>query len=62
LSVLVNKIVFLARFSYPHRTMMIEPLILVAAFFFLYLLAIIYVRLDFSITLDEGAEARMKVQ
>ena len=50
------------RFSYPHRTMMIEPLILVAAFFFLYLMAIIYVRLDFSITLDEGAEARMKVQ
>jgi len=48
-------------FSYPHRTMMIEPLILVAAFFFLYLMAIIYVRLDFSITLDEGAEARMKV-
>merc|ERR1712123_433668 len=42
-------------FSYPHHTMMIEPLILVAAFFFLYLMAIIYVRLDFSITLDEGA-------
>jgi len=48
-------------FSYPHRTMLAEPLILVAAFFLLYLLAIIYVRLDFSITLDEGAEARMKV-
>jgi len=49
-------------FSYPHRSMLAEPLILVAAFFLLYLLAIIYVRLDFSITLDEGAEARMKVQ
>jgi len=48
-------------FSYPHRSMLAEPLILVAAFFLLYLLAIIYVRLDFSITLDEGAEARMKV-
>ena len=43
-------------------TMMTEPLILVATFFLLYLKAIIYVRLDFSITLDEGAEARMKVQ
>jgi len=49
-------------FSYPHRSMLVEPLILVAAFFLLYLLAIIYVRLDFSITLDEGAEAKMKVQ
>merc|ERR1711970_870381 len=49
-------------FSYPHRTMMTEPLLLVAAFFLLYLMAIIYVRLDFSITLDEGAEAKMKVQ
>ena len=43
-------------------TMMTEPLILVATFFLLYLKAIIYVRLDFSITLDEGAEARTKVQ
>ena len=42
--------------------MMTEPLLLVAAFFLLYLMAIIYVRLDFSITLDEGAEAKMKVQ
>ena len=41
---------------------MIEPLLLVSAFFFLYLLAIIYVRLDFSIALDENAEAKMKVQ
>merc|ERR1712112_441741 len=49
-------------FSYPHRTMMTEPLLLVAAFFLLYLMAIIYARLDFSITLDEGAEAKMKVQ
>ena len=37
-------------------TMMTEPLILVATFFLLYLKAIIYVRLD------EGAEARTKVQ
>ena len=41
--------------------MMMEPLILVAAFFLLYLMAIIYVRLDLTITLDEEDEARMKV-
>jgi oligosaccharyltransferase complex subunit alpha (ribophorin I) len=49
-------------FTYPHRTMLSEPLLLVAAFFLLYLMAIIYARLDFSITLDEGAEAKMKLQ
>merc|ERR1712156_941343 len=48
-------------FTYPHRTMLTEPFLLVAAFFLLYLMAIIYARLDFSITLDEGAEAKMKV-
>merc|ERR550517_1360192 len=53
---------FQVGFTYPARTMMIEPLLLVSAFFFLYLLAIIYVRLDFSIALDENAEAKMKVQ
>ena len=32
------------------------------AFFLLYLVTIIYVRLDFSITRDETAESKMKVQ
>ena len=50
------------RFNYPQRSMLLEPLLLVAAFFLMYLMAIIYVRLDFSITLDEGAETKMKVQ
>jgi len=53
---------FQLQFNYPHRTMLCEPLLLVGAFMLLYLLAIIYVRLDFAITVDEGAEARMKVQ
>jgi len=48
-------------FNYPQRSMLLEPLLLVAAFFLMYLMAIIYVRLDFSITLDEGAETKMKV-
>ena len=41
--------------------MLHEPLILISAFFLLFLASIIYVRLDFSITVDEGAEAKMKV-
>jgi len=53
---------FQISFSYPHRTMVTEPLLLVSFFFFFYLVTIIYVRLDFSITQDEGAEAKMKVQ
>ena len=38
-----------------------EPLLLIAAFFLFFFLTIIYVRLDFAITKDEGSEARMKV-
>ncbi len=38
-----------------------EPLMVILAFFLFFLLTIIYVRLDFSITKDEGSEARMKV-
>merc|ERR1711936_185070 len=53
---------FQISFTYPHRTMVTEPLLLVSFFFFFYLVTIIYVRLDFSISQDEGAEAKMKVQ
>merc|ERR1712037_331973 len=51
---------FQLQFTYPHRTMLAEPLLL-SAFLLLFLLAIVYVRLDFSITVDAGAEAKMKV-
>lgn len=53
---------FQISFTYPHRSMVTEPMLLVSAFFLLYLVTIIYVRLDFSISQDEGAEAKMKVQ
>merc|ERR1712083_588018 len=52
---------FQLQFTYPHHTMLTEPLLLVSAFLLLFLLAIVYVRLDFSITVDAGAEAKMKV-
>ena len=38
-----------------------EPLLLIAAFFTFFALAILYVRLDFAITKDEGTEVRLKV-
>ena len=38
-----------------------EPLLLIAAFFTFFALAIVYVRLDFAITKDEGTEVRLKV-
>jgi len=51
---------FQLQFKYSHRTMLQEPLLLMFAFFLMFLLSIIYVRLDFSIRVDEGAEAKMK--
>lgn len=38
-----------------------EPLMLIVAFFIFFLLTIIYVRLDFAISKDEGTEAKLKV-
>merc|ERR1719203_1611496 len=52
---------FQLQFKFPHAKMLLEPLLLVFAFFLFFLLSIIYVRMDFSITVDEGAEAKMKV-
>jgi oligosaccharyltransferase complex subunit alpha (ribophorin I) len=52
---------FQLQFTFTHKSMLVEPLILVSAFLLLFLLSIIYMRLDFSITVDEGAEVKMKV-
>ena len=41
--------------------MMCEPLMLIIAFFIFFMFAFIYVRLDFSISKDEGQEVRLKV-
>jgi len=38
-----------------------EPLLVVGAFYLLFLLVIVYVRLDFSITKDEAKESKMRV-
>lgn len=52
---------FQLQFTFTHRSMLLEPLILVLAFFLLFVVSIVYVRLDFSITVDVGAESKMKV-
>ena len=41
-------------------SMVQEPLLLIAAFFLFFFFSIVFVRMDFSITKDEGSEARMK--
>ena len=38
-----------------------EPMLLIAAFFLFFALTIIYVRLDFAITKDQGTEAKLKL-
>lgn len=41
--------------------MITEPLLLIVAFFIFFALTIVYVRLDFAITKDEGMETKMKI-
>lgn len=48
-------------YVFPRVLMLQEPLLVVVAFYLLFLLVVIYVRLDFSITKDETSESRMKV-
>uniref|UniRef100_UPI00398F1C7A dolichyl-diphosphooligosaccharide--protein glycosyltransferase subunit 1 n=1 Tax=Pristiophorus japonicus TaxID=55135 RepID=UPI00398F1C7A len=48
-------------YTFNKVLMLQEPLLVVGAFYILFFTVIIYVRLDFSITKDPAAEARMKV-
>ncbi|XP_046383465.1 dolichyl-diphosphooligosaccharide--protein glycosyltransferase subunit 1 [Ischnura elegans] len=52
---------FELQYQFPRILMLQEPLLVVMAFYFLFLLVIIYVRLDFSITKDEASENKMRV-
>lgn len=52
---------FRLAYRYPVWMAIREPLMLVAAFLLLFLLVIIYVRLDFSITKEDSAVVREKV-
>ncbi|XP_070594497.1 dolichyl-diphosphooligosaccharide--protein glycosyltransferase subunit 1 [Erythrolamprus reginae] len=48
-------------YTFNKILMLQEPLLVVGAFYILFFTVILYVRLDFSITKDPAAEARMKV-
>lgn len=48
-------------YNFNKILMLQEPLLVVGAFYILFFTVILYVRLDFSITKDPAAEARMKV-
>ncbi|XP_063236205.1 dolichyl-diphosphooligosaccharide--protein glycosyltransferase subunit 1 [Bacillus rossius redtenbacheri] len=52
---------FELQYNFPRILMLQEPLLVVIAFYLLFLLVIIYVRLDFSITKDEGVESKLRV-
>merc|ERR1712223_1934647 len=52
---------FQLEFQFSRLSMMREPLMLIVAFFVFFFLAFVYVRLDFSISKDEGQEVRLKV-
>ena len=52
---------FQLEFKFAKSSMLREPFLLVVAFFTFFALAIIYVRLDFALTKDEGTENKLKV-
>ncbi|XP_050412619.1 dolichyl-diphosphooligosaccharide--protein glycosyltransferase subunit 1 [Patella vulgata] len=52
---------FTVTYSFQKMLLLQEPLLVVGAFYLLFLLVIIYVRLDFSITKDEAKESRLRV-
>jgi len=52
---------FELHYTFSKHLLLQEPLLLVGAFYLLFLIVIIYVRLDFAITKDEAKESRMRV-
>ena len=52
---------FQLEFKFNKMSMLREPALLIIAFFAFFALAIIYVRLDFAISKDEGVENKLRV-
>jgi len=52
---------FELHYTFSKASMLMEPLLAVSAFYLLFVMVIIYVRLDFSITKDEATESRLRV-
>lgn len=53
---------FRLNYSFPRLLMLQEPLLVTVALYLLFLLVIVYVRLDFSINKDEASESRLRIQ
>merc|ERR1712156_1230430 len=56
-----NILDFELAFKFSRLSMIMEPLMLIVAFLIFFFFAFIYVRLDFSISKDEGYEIRLRV-
>lgn len=52
---------FRLKYTFPRLLMLREPLLVVGALCLLFLLVIIYVRLDFSIDKDEASESKLRI-
>jgi len=52
---------FQLEFKFSKTSMLREPILLIVAFFSFFALAMIYVRLDFALTKDEGTENKLRV-
>jgi len=52
---------FQLRYEFSKMSLLNEPLLLVGAFYLLFVAVIVYVRMDFAITKDEAKESRMRV-
>ncbi|XP_059148604.1 dolichyl-diphosphooligosaccharide--protein glycosyltransferase subunit 1-like [Physella acuta] len=52
---------FELHYTFQKVLLLQEPFLVVAVFYFLFVVVIIYVRLDFAITKDEAKESRMRV-
>lgn len=67
ISVTINNLVehhiqdFELSYVFPRILMLQEPLLVVIAFYLLFLMVVIYVRLDFCIAKDEASESRLRV-
>jgi len=48
-------------YTFPRILMLQEPILVVIALFLLFLLIIVYVRLDFSITKDPLSENKLRI-
>lgn len=52
---------FELRYVFPKMFMLLEPLLIIAFLYILFLTVIVYVRLDFSLSKDENAEQRLRI-